>query len=77
MADMICRKVYELFMSILSYFETFVIFVKLLNYTAKCICVISLSPDIYSAPVPKTSGIQIHPGGGEFCPGIFSRGSCI
>ena len=36
---MICRKVYELLMSILSYFETFFIFVILLNYTAKCICV--------------------------------------
>jgi hypothetical protein len=77
MADMICRKVYELLMSILSYFETFFIFVILLNYTAKCICVISLSPNIYSAPETKSSGIQFHPGGGEYCPGIFSRGSGI
>ena len=46
MADTICRKVYELLMSMLSYFETFFIFVILLNYTAKCIGVISLSPDI-------------------------------
>ena len=37
MADMICHKVYEFLMSILSYFETFIMFVILLNYTAECI----------------------------------------
>jgi hypothetical protein len=43
MADMICHKIYELLMSILSYFETFIIFVILLNYTAECFRVISIS----------------------------------
>jgi hypothetical protein len=48
MADMICHKVYELLMSILSYFENFFIFVILLNYTAEMYfpITISLSPDV-------------------------------